>query len=135
MNLSEIKSYLRIDYSSEDTDVQFAYDTAVAFAYEKTGVQYISGDKLYEQLLKFLTQLFFDERESLSEKTKVENDFTITSLIKTIETRGEYIAPVPEEETEENEQAENELIPDGNTPAAAEEQGNNDEQGQVQNTD
>jgi len=91
MNLDDIKAFLRIDYSSEDTDLQSAYETALAFAYQKTGVPYQEGDRLYEQLLKYLTQHFFDNREFLSDKNRVENDYTLTSLIKTIEMRGSDI--------------------------------------------
>ena len=88
MQLEQIKKYLRIEYDDEDSVILQAYNTAVSFAKEKTGVKYAENDSLYDTLICLLTAHFFDNREAISEKTRSEIPYTITSLIKAIEVRG-----------------------------------------------
>ncbi len=88
MQLEQIKKYLRIEYDDEDSVILQAYNTAVSFAEEKTGVKYAEIDSLYDTLICLLTAHFFDNREAISEKTRSEIPYTITSLIKAIEVRG-----------------------------------------------
>ena len=89
MKLEQIKKYLRIEYEDEDSVILQTYNTAVSFAEEKTGVKYAENDSLYDTLICLLTAHFFDNREAVSEKTRSEIPYTITSLIKAIEVRGD----------------------------------------------
>lgn len=88
MKLEQIKKYLRIEYDNEDSVILQAYNTAVSLAEEKTGVKYAENDSLYDTLICLLTAHFFDNREAISDKSRTEIPYTITSLIKAIEVRG-----------------------------------------------
>ena len=88
--IDDLKSYLRITHSLDDTLLASLYSSALAFAKEKTGIEYNSSDALYTQLLRYIVQHFYDNREAITDKTKIEVDYTIKNLIKTIEVRGEY---------------------------------------------
>lgn len=90
MKLDDIKKYLRIEYDNEDSVIMQAYNTAVSFAEEKTGVKYSESDDLYNTLICLLTAHFFDNREAISDKPRTEIPYTITSLIKAIEVRGVF---------------------------------------------
>lgn len=88
MKLDDVKKYLRIEYDNEDSVILQAYNTALSFAEEKTGVKYTEDDNLYNTLICLLTAHFFDNREAISDKPRTEIPYTITSLIKAIEVRG-----------------------------------------------
>lgn len=90
MKLEQIKKYLRIEYDNEDSVIMQAYNTAISFAEEKTGIKYSENDDLYNTLICLLTAHFFDNREAISDKPRTEIPYTITSLIKAIEVRGAF---------------------------------------------
>lgn len=90
ISVTDIKSFLRVTHSEDDAVLGVLLNTAKSFAQVKTGVEYQTGDLLYEQLLKYLVQHFYDNRSSLNDRQSVEMPFTITELIKTITYRGEF---------------------------------------------
>ena len=107
ISVSDIKSFLRVTHSEDDAVLGVLLNTAKSFAQIKTGVEYVSGDLLYEQLLKYLVQHYYDNRSALNEKQSVEMPFTITDLIKTITYRGAVEAEENTEQTEQTETVEN----------------------------
>lgn len=90
MKLDDVKKYLRIEYDNEDSVILQAYNTALSFSEEKTGVKYTEDDNLYNTLICLLTAHFVDNREAISDKARTEIPYTITSLIKAIEVRGAF---------------------------------------------
>ncbi len=86
--VNDLKEYLRITHSEDDAVLGILLNTAKSFAEVKTGIKYVADDLLYEQLLKYLVQHYYDNRSALNDKQAVEMPFTITDLIKTITYRG-----------------------------------------------
>ena len=105
ITVSDLKDYLRISHNDDDTFLATLLETAKALAYEKTGISYVSGDLLYEQLLKYLVQHFYDDRTAFADKQTVEVPYTLTTLIKHITYRGEFEPPeqADEQQAEQTE--------------------------------
>ena len=88
INLDDIKNYLRISHDKDDAVLANLLETAKSFAKIKTGVSYNENDNLYDLLLKYLIQHYYDNRSAIMDKNLIEVPMTITDLIKTITYRG-----------------------------------------------
>jgi len=102
ITVSDLKEYFRVTHNNDDTLLSKLLETAKSLAYEKTGISYKSGDYLYEQLLTYYVQHFYDDRAAFVDKETAEFPYSITHLEKTITYRGE-IEP-SEEQTEQVQQ-------------------------------
>ena len=107
IQLSDLKIYLRIDFDSDNHYLTHLLEVAKSFIKEQTNVEYISGDKVYEQAILFLSAHFYDNRSIISEKATPTNvPYTIEELIRHIKLRGAIT--VVQQTTEEAELTEQE---------------------------
>lgn len=88
MQLTEIKSYLRIIHNNDDNVLTELIDEAKMYIKNVTGVDYDENDLQYKQCIRFLVQQRYDVREAVSDKPKSECDYTITNLLSHISLRG-----------------------------------------------
>lgn len=89
ITVNDLKDYLRINHTEDDAVLGTLLNTAKSYAELKTGKEYKAEDLLYEQLLKYLVQHYYDNRSAINEKQAAEMPFTITDLLKTITYREE----------------------------------------------
>jgi len=90
VELSNIKSYLRITHDIDDAFLTDLVETSKAFIKEQTGVEYTNGDKVYEQAILFYVAHLYDNRSAVTEKTVNTVPFTLDAMIKHIKIRGQY---------------------------------------------
>jgi len=88
IELSDIKSYLRITHNVDDTFIESLVGTSKAFIKEQTGVEFVAGDKVYEQCVLFLVAHLYDNRASVTEKATTEIPYTLDALLRHIKIRG-----------------------------------------------
>ena len=92
MQLSEIKTFLRMDesYTEEDTLLESLQTSAIQYAQNATGKQYESDNELYNLLLKILIAHWYENREIVQEGTKIEIPHSITAIMHHIAMCGKY---------------------------------------------
>jgi len=117
LTLNDIKAYLRITHNVDDTFLESLVGTSKAFIKEETGVEFVAGDKVYEQCVLFLVAHLYDNRASVTEKATTEIPYTLDALLRHIKIRGAVeVAPVENETPVANE-----------TPTQTQEGANDDE--------
>jgi len=90
IELSDIKSYLRINHNIDDAFLLSLVETSKAFIKEQTGVEYKDGDKVYEQGILFHVAHLYDNRSAVTEKAVNEVPYTLDAIIRHIKIRGAY---------------------------------------------
>ena len=90
IELSDIKKYLRIQHDLDDDFIKNLVDTSKAFIKEETGVEYVAGDKVYEQGILFHVAHLYDNRSLISDKATNEIPFTLDAIIRHIKIRCAY---------------------------------------------
>ncbi len=88
LTVDNIKAYLRITHDVDDNFIASLIETSKAFIKEQTGVEFIAGDKVYEQCVLFLVAHLYDNRASVTEKAITEVPYTLDALIRHIKIRG-----------------------------------------------
>ena len=88
LTVDNIKAYLRITHNVDDNFITSLIETSRAFIKEQTGVEFIAGDKVYEQCVLFLVAHLYDNRASVTEKAITEVPYTLDALIRHIKIRG-----------------------------------------------
>ena len=88
IELSDIKAYLRISHDIDDNFITSLVGTSKAFIKEQTGVEFVAGDKVYEQCVLFLVAHLYDNRASVTEKATTEIPYTLDALLRHIKIRG-----------------------------------------------
>lgn len=88
LELNDIKAYLRITHNVDDTFIESLVGTSKAFIKEQTGVEFVAGDKVYEQCVLFLVAHLYDNRASVTEKATTEIPYTLDALLRHIKIRG-----------------------------------------------
>ena len=86
--LSDVKTYLRVDFNDDDKYINDLTEMSKSYIYGQTNVEYTDGDKIYEQAILLMVAHFYDNRSALSEKALIEVPMSLTSLIKYIGMRG-----------------------------------------------
>ena len=88
LTLNDIKAYLRITHDVDNAFLESLIGTSKAFIKEQTGVEFVAGDKVYEQCVLFLVAHLYDNRASVTEKATNEIPYTLDALIRHIKLRG-----------------------------------------------
>lgn len=88
IELSDIKSYLRIDHDIDDAFIKDLVEVSKAFIKEQTGVEFVAGDKVYEQGILFHVAHLYDNRSAYAEKAVNEIPYTLDAIIRHIKIRG-----------------------------------------------
>lgn len=88
IELSDIKAYLRISHDIDDNFITSLVETSKAFIKEQTGVEYVAGDKVYEQGILFHVAHLYDNRSAYAEKAINEVPYTLDAIIRHIKIRG-----------------------------------------------
>ena len=88
IELSDIKAYLRISHNIDDNFITSLVETSKAFIKEQTGVDYVAGDKVYEQGILFHVAHLYDSRSAYAEKAINEVPYTLDAIIRHIKIRG-----------------------------------------------
>ncbi|MCD8025081.1 MAG: head-tail connector protein [Candidatus Gastranaerophilales bacterium] len=89
IEISDIKSYLRINHDEDDTYIEHLIDVSESFIKEQTGVEFTDGDKVYEQGILFLIAHLYDNRSAVTDKTVNTVPYTLDYIVKHIKNRGE----------------------------------------------
>lgn len=90
IELSDIKSYLRITHNVDDTFIESLVGTSKAFIKEQTGVEFVEADKVYKQAVFFMVAHLYDNRSAITEKAVHSVPYTLDALIIHIRLRGAY---------------------------------------------
>jgi len=90
LNLTEVKSFLRVDFNDDDKFITGLIDVAEQMIKEQTGVSFRYNDRVYKLAMMQAVAHFYDKRESFSEKSQVSVPYTLDCLIKHISMRGDY---------------------------------------------
>lgn len=88
IELSDIKAYLRITHNIDDNFITSLVETSKAFIKEQTGVDYVAGDRVYEQGILFHVAHLYDNRSAYAEKAINEVPYTLDAIIRHIKIRG-----------------------------------------------
>lgn len=88
LQVSDIKSYLRIIHNVDDLFLENLLLTAKDLIKEQTGVEFQDGDKVYEQCVLFMVAHLYDNRASVTDKAINEIPYTLDALIRHIKLRG-----------------------------------------------
>ncbi len=81
ISLEDVKSYLRVQHNLEDTFITGLINTAKILIKDETGVEYVENDEIYELLIKFIVQHYYNTRASASDKTVYEIPYTLKYLM------------------------------------------------------
>lgn len=84
MDLDKIKNYLNVDFDEDDLLIETFEDASKKYFKTSTGKVFNEDDSLHVVLVLMLIKHFYDNRASVSDKTKVEVPYTITELLKHI---------------------------------------------------
>lgn len=90
LTVTDIKTYLRINHTVDDSYLTGLIDVAKQFIAEQTGVEYSESDKVYEQGIYFLVAHLYDNRSPISEKAVNTVPYTLDAIIKHIKIRGAF---------------------------------------------
>lgn len=88
IELSDIKAYLRITHDLDDKFIESLVETSKAFIKEQTGVEFVAGDKVYEQGILFHVAHLYDNRSAFTDKATNEIPYTLDAIIRHIKIRG-----------------------------------------------
>lgn len=88
LTTSEIKAYLRITHNVDDAFIESLVGISKAFIKEQTGVDFVEGDKVFEQCVLFMVAHLYDNRASVTEKATTEIPYTLDALLRHIRIRG-----------------------------------------------
>ena len=87
-NLTNLKSFLRIDFNDDDAYITSLIDISKDYIKEQTGVKYTYKDSVYNQAVFLMVQHFYDNKTIMTEKAVNEIPYTLTSMIHHIGMRG-----------------------------------------------
>lgn len=90
ISTDEIKSYLRITHTKDDSFITGLIDIAKAYIKEQTGVEYIQNDFVYELALRLMIAHFYNNRSPVSEKTVSAVPFSLESMLIHLRIRGAF---------------------------------------------
>lgn len=85
ISLADAKTYLRIDGSEADTDVQRAMGSAEAAIKAATGKTFDSANAIAKECALMMTAQFFDTRGGVQENKYSALDFGINNLLTTLQ--------------------------------------------------
>lgn len=88
IEIADIKAYLRITHNIDDKFIERLVDVSKAFIKEQTGVDFVEGDKVYEQGILFHVAHLYDNRSAITEKAVNEIPYTLDAIIRHIKIRG-----------------------------------------------
>jgi hypothetical protein len=90
VTLTEVKTRLRIDDSTQDTELELLIEAAEVFIYQVTGVRFQNTNKLAKVVVFFIIQDLYEKRtlsasagyksESVSDKTRQVVDMILNQL-------------------------------------------------------
>lgn len=90
VTLTEVKTRLRIDDSTQDTELELLIEAAEVFIYQVTGVRFQNTNKLAKVAVFFIIQDLYEKRtlsastgyksESVSDKTRQVVDMILNQL-------------------------------------------------------
>ena len=82
--LNDVKKYLRISHTVDDTYITELIDFAKKYIKEQTGVDFTTTDTTYRMAVYQVVAHFYDKRESISDKSNVIVPYTMNTLIQHI---------------------------------------------------
>ena len=91
IELSDIKAYLRITHDIDDNFITSLVEISKAFIKEQTGVDFVEGEKVFEQCVLFMVAHLYDNRASVTEKATTVIPYTLDALLRHIRIRGKLV--------------------------------------------
>lgn len=88
LDLTYVKSYLRVDFSDDDTYLTDLISLSKRYIYEQTGVEYSENDEIYKQAVLLSVSHFYGNRSPISEKTVNVVPFSMEAMVRHIGLRG-----------------------------------------------
>ena len=88
LDLSYVKSYLRVDFNDDDAYLTDLIDLSKRYIYEQTGNEYSDTDELYKQAVLLSVSHFYGNRSPISEKTVAVVPFSLEAIVRHIGMRG-----------------------------------------------
>jgi len=95
LSIDDVKLYIRVDSSDEDSLIQDLMDGAVSFLQRMTGKVYVPEDAVWKMAIKYLCAHWYENRDDTVVGRDAAVDYTIDSLIKHIALCSDYQAPLP----------------------------------------
>ncbi len=84
IELTEVKSYLRISFNDDDEYLKSLIKLSEKYIKELTGVEYKQDDEIYKQAILLCISHFYCNRQPLTEKAVLSMPYTFESLVKHI---------------------------------------------------